>query len=124
MPLTWDASKVENNQELLEGKFATMTQELCFVLMAVGVSKITAENWQEVATRISLFEKVNGVTFTFWEQETQTETKMPIDAEFVKRHVGYTTNNSNTTKKQFLDKIWRMSNDDVETLIRIRKLDN
>lgn len=105
MPLTWDASQVANIKELQAGNRWNKTAEFCFVLMVVGFTSVTEENWQEIATRCYLLEKVRGTIFTYWENNETVES--PIDAEFVKRHIGYRTNNGKITQAQFLKNLYR-----------------
>ena len=107
MPLTWDATQVANIEELQASKAWNKTAEFCFVLMAVGFSSVTEENWQEIATRCYLYEKVNGTFFSYWEDGETVES--PIDAKFVKRHIGYRTNNSKITQTQFLKNLYRVA---------------
>lgn len=120
MPLTWDASKVENLEELQNSKYWKVTAEFCFLLGTIGINKVTTDNWEEVATRCHIYEKLNGVTWSYWDKENGTE-PYPITPEFVKRHIGYVTNNSNKTRAQFNTMIWNNAKEFVE--MRITRLE-
>jgi hypothetical protein len=100
MPLTWSCKKVEGYQALHEDDMEqSKTTYLCFELMRVGVSTVTSANVAEVWNRIRVAQKLWGATVTFDGKDA------PYTREDIYRRIGYSTNVSNFTRKQFTDRL-------------------
>jgi hypothetical protein len=94
--LNWDATKCDELALSEENK--NKTQHFCFVLMAIGARKITAENYRELHRRASLYEKLFGGFF--YSGETFEDTY--LTEEDFRLRIGYVTNATTLTQKKFL----------------------
>lgn len=101
MPLNWDATRCDPSVLTEEKHYRT--SHFAYVLMAVGASSITEKNYRELYTRGLMYEKLFGAFFRRFDDHKQIE--MPLTLEDWKLRIGYRTNNSNLTKRQFLTKV-------------------
>lgn len=93
MPLNWNAT--DCNPDALAEDVYNRTAHFCYVLMAVGAPSITEENYRELYERASLYETLFGEIFY----------GKPLSIEDFELRIGYRTNNSKLTRKQFLSRI-------------------
>jgi hypothetical protein len=97
------------------------TESLIWYLgLSIGIPKITEKNWEEVALRVALYEKVIG-SCIYKFVEGKGRVKIPITKEDVQRHIGLDTNGITLTKAQFLKKLAERvrvpTDEDVERLV-------
>ena len=102
MPLNWDATRCDPS--VLTEELHYRTSQFAFVLMAIGAASITEKNYQELYTRGVMFEKLFGAFFYHWDDQNQ-QIEEPLTLEDWKLRIGYRTNNSTLTKRQFLTKV-------------------
>lgn len=92
MPLTWNAEKcVEEARSETESDY---TAYFCFLMIPIGINKLTAENVDEFYWRLSLYERLFGKFY-----------REPLTREFVELRVGYSSNATNLTRAQFLKQV-------------------
>jgi len=107
MSLDWNATKVANLDALHSNELEkSKTVNLCWLLMAVGVGRITEENVADVFTRISLWEGTRGAVLSGLDQATNTVKRYPYTLADIKARVGYSTNVSSETKTQWLKRFY------------------
>ena len=99
MSLNWDATDCDSLALSDENK--NKTQHFCFVLMAIGARKITEQNYRELSRRAAIFERLFGGFF--YSSVTNDVTYLTED-DF-KLRIGYVTNVSTMTQKQFMGSI-------------------
>ena len=100
MPLTWDCRKVEGYQALHEDDLEmSKTAYLCYELMRIGVGSITQANVGEVWSRVRVSQKVWGSILTDEGRD------VPYTQEDINRRIGYTTNASRFSRKDFTDRL-------------------
>lgn len=102
MPLNWDATRCDPSVLTEEKQYRT--SHFAYVLMAVGSSSITEKNYKELYARGLMYEKLFGAFFQRYD-ETHKRIEMPLTLEDWKLRIGYRTNNSSLTKRQFLTKV-------------------
>ena len=136
MPLTWDVSNVadayrkisKDEYEALEKKrtmfpnpsyhdkeldnYFEMTT-LCNMLihicgMFIGIPEITEDNYEKVAHRILVQEKLHGSYLYVVNPKTNEKEPNPITLEQVKNHIGLKTNGSEFNKTQFIKRQLKM----------------
>jgi hypothetical protein len=91
MPLNWNIEKVADWQQLSQNpEQLQITDTLVWATMAIGMNKITADNYNEFYARLYLSQKLDG--------------DVTVTKADVKRRIGLTTNASTLTRKQFTDK--------------------
>ena len=103
MPLNWDATKCDPSVLTEEKHYRT--SYFAYVLMAVGSSSITEKNYQELYIRGQMYEKLFGAFFKRYDKERNKVVEVPLTLEDWKLRIGYRTNNSSLTKRQFLTKV-------------------
>lgn len=96
MALHWDATDCD--PIALADEHKNKTQHFCFVLMAIGARRITEQNYQELHRRASLYEKLFG---GFFHSGVTFEDTYLTEDDF-KLRIGYVTNASTMTQKQFM----------------------
>jgi len=94
MALTWDATKCAS--EATSEAERDFTAYLCFIMIPVGINRLTEANLDEFHDRISLYEQVFGA---FYDE--------PITKEQLALRIGYHSNANNLTRKQFMASIER-----------------
>lgn len=92
MPLNWDAT--DCSPEALAEDAYIRTANFCYVLMAIGEPSITEKNYRELYERASLYETLFGEILG-----------SELSIEDFEMRIGYRTNNSRLTRKQFLNRI-------------------
>lgn len=92
MPLTWDATKVEG-WDAFDEMDSSIMGNYCFVLMAIGIGKVTPENVGEVVFRTRM---VQGIVGNLLTGKTTEQSKVVADklesVEFVSRLIGFYAN--------------------------------
>jgi hypothetical protein len=82
-----------------------VTESLIWYLgLSVGIPSITEKNWEEVAWRVALIEKVSGTTMYKY-VKGQGKVDIPVTKEDVQRHIGLSTNGERMTKAQFFKRL-------------------
>jgi hypothetical protein len=82
-----------------------VTECLIFTMMHTGQQKITEKNWQEVAARIAIYERVFQPLMIKGVEGGGVE-RVPLTAEDVKRHIGLSTNVSQETEAAFRKRVF------------------
>lgn len=101
MPLSYDASNVKELDALHSNEMeATKTAYLCFVLSVAGVSRITETNVEDVAKRVTLWERVNGAVLRNGSEP------FPYTADDIRARVGYITNVADIPLGKWLRIVW------------------
>lgn len=80
------------------------TKTIIFYMMAIEVSKITADNIPEVFARISTLEKLLGTSLSKGFDENGVRIPVYITLDDVCKHEGLITNASNSSRTEFLKK--------------------
>jgi hypothetical protein len=87
--------------------------------LSIGIHEITEKNWEEVALRVALYEKVMGTSI--FRMVDGKRVSIPITKEDVQRHIGLSTNGVTLSKAQFLKKLTERVNiptdEDVKKLL-------
>jgi hypothetical protein len=106
MSLDWNATKVTNLDELNsteEGKSKTIN--LCWLLMATGIGRVTEANYIEVFNRINIYERVNGALLSSVNEDDEL-VKHFYTLGDIRDRIGYSTNVSTETSAQWLKRFF------------------
>lgn len=100
MPLTWSTTKVANRNEVDTDPYDEKSwHPVCFGLvmlsMNCGYREITEKNFEEVAQRVAIWQKIFGAYLS------KGSERIYITRLDVQRYIGLTTNASTMTKAQF-----------------------
>jgi hypothetical protein len=90
----WESLNESSEYEKAKSNF------LCFGLMAVGVSTITEDTWNDAWVRIEILQKVTGA----WITDPYGDDVF-YKPEDIYRRIGYTTNASNVPWTKFIKNI-------------------
>ena len=101
--LSYDLVSIENYKELIDddGNPLPLTEGFIWLMLAIGIDKITKKNAHDVYLRIHLAEAVNDCSFLFSKDEEGNNIQRPISFDDVKRHVGLKTNASKKSVSEF-----------------------
>ncbi len=113
MSLDWSIEKVENWKELADDQQErVITDTVVFGCMAVGIGKITEENWHEWYARFAWIEKHDGP----WMRDGDGPLKMK--PEWVKRRIGLSTNvYPHETRSQWIGRLLKNEKIDMNRWI-------
>lgn len=100
MALNWDATKVKSWEEFTEDEREKCAR-FAFELMAVGVNTVTEEDLPNIYARVVLYHRMLG--------EKSNYTWMEI-----RKYVGFRTNVSSETDKEFLKRVGKIRLQDLE----------
>jgi hypothetical protein len=92
MAITWNAEKCV--EEATSEEERDYTAYFCFLMIPVGISRLTAENVEEFYWRLSLYERMFG---KFYDK--------PLTKDFVELRIGYSSNVNNLTRTQFMKQV-------------------
>ena len=81
------------------------TQSIIFTTMAIGMGKITEDNWLEFYARMNILERLHGYK--------------PISSERVKEHIGLNTNANFETRLQWFKRYFTYEIED--TIWKVRR---
>ena len=106
MSLDWICEKVADYEALHENNLEWVkTQVLAFALVGAGLGRITTENYKQVFSRISLWEKLFGAQISGKDNEDIYYT-----LDDIKRRIGYSTNVSDESDTVWLKSVLRVWN--------------
>jgi hypothetical protein len=92
MPLTWDATKV-NGWDEFDDMDSSIMGNYCFILMAVGIGEVKADNVGEIVFRTRMLQGLNGNMLHGKTPEVSAEIAKKLgSAEFVSRLIGFHAN--------------------------------
>ena len=97
--LTTILEKDINTGEEVGRKWHPVTNALIFATMAIGMSSITEDNWEEFYQRLNMWERCVGCSL--WRADHQRDNKNFITPLEVYMHIGLHTNASRKTLAQF-----------------------
>lgn len=115
--LHWSIEDVENYEELIGEEHLdeqAITQAIVLLTMSIPYSKITQDNYLDVATAIMLEEKINGARLkepigeNYWQER-------PITLADVRRRIGLWTNASSKhlNRQKFLHNLYKAQRDEL-----------
>lgn len=97
MSLNWNATKVEG-WEAFDAEDRSLCGNFCWLLMAIGIGDVKADNIGEIAFRLRVIRGIHGTMLTGYEREdgtmrTADELADKYESpEFLVRLIGYHTN--------------------------------
>lgn len=97
MSLDWNATKVEG-WEAFNDEDRSLTANFCWLLMAIGIGDVKADNIGEIAFRLRVVRGIHGTLLSGYDREDGTRrTASDLAAkyespEFLVRLIGYHTN--------------------------------
>jgi hypothetical protein len=106
MPLSWDATRVEDLSVIEDNKEWEITELLIFSTMGVGIGEITKDNAHEFWIRMQMWAMACG------------HQPLAVSLAQVNRRIGLKTNVSPKTKTAFHAQCTRQLRDRVATLQR------
>lgn len=122
MALTWDVTKIKDYETNFpdieqDGKklWNPATDALVWAMLAIDIMEITESNVDEVFTRISMWEQTCGA---FRYKGTES---IYFSYEEIVKHIGFRTNISNRTSKQFDAKIAKVIRRDAQRILTLSK---
>lgn len=99
MSLNWDITNVKDFEELQEGEPWSITEAMIFDTIAVGIGRITENNWYEFYARSTVWGKINMKPLR------GPDGPLGFTPEDVHRRIGLHTNVSEISRTEFLKKI-------------------
>lgn len=97
MPLTWDATKVEG-WDAFDEMDKSIAGNYAFVLMAIGIGKVTPENVGEIVFRTRMLQGIAGrLLHGKGEEQSKVVADKLESVEFVHRLIGCRTNVTDET---------------------------
>lgn len=117
MPLHWSIEDVTDHKELIGEDHLdeqAITQAIVFLTLTIPYSRITKDNYLDVATAIMLEEKVNGARLKYPVGENEWQER-PITLADVRRRIGMWTNayNKGMNRMKFLHNLYKAQRDEV-----------
>ena len=119
MSLNWDLTKIKNRDKVcyerrvedgVEDEYLKIsTDQLIWATMIVDLRDITADNTAEFWDRLHMYEQCCGPMRFHYDTDTKKRTPVYFTKQDVINHIGLSTNASNTTRKQFLTKLGKMT---------------
>jgi hypothetical protein len=106
MPLTIDARQCPDTEFVMKTDW-TVTESFMFSMMDVGIRAITEESGEEFLRRTAVMAKLRGGTMLQKAVDGEIVDR-PYTAEDVAARVGFTTNVSPMTKREFTAKVKRL----------------
>ena len=85
-----------------DGQMKTVTNALIWSTMAVGINRITADNWRKYFERLHSYE-VAVKPYRKRRDENNNRTGVFFTPDEVRAHIGLSTNASTRTARQFAD---------------------
>ncbi len=116
MSLNWDATKVDDYEALKTDAEWPVTEAVIFYTMFVGVREITEANAEKFATRIHMWEQLNGTALSGVGDDGEI-VRIPVTLADVRRRVGLSTNATPYTDAKFNAEIARIVRERADAAI-------
>jgi hypothetical protein len=114
MALSWDITKCKEHEELWSDDNNAMTEQMIWLLMAVGIGQIKVTNWADVYARIKVLEKLDGayINKSVKSDISNEQTLVPVyySPLDVARRIGITTNVTDEKYSVWFKRITKVKN--------------
>jgi len=114
MALSWDITKCKEHESLWSDEHKAMTEQMIWLLMAVGIGQIKVTNWADVYARIKVLEKLDGayINKSVKSSITNEQTLVPVyySPLDIARRIGITTNVSDEKYSVWFKRITKVKN--------------
>lgn len=114
MALSWDITKCDEHEGLWSVENKAMTEQMIWLMMAIGISEIKVTNWADVYARIKVLEKLDGayINKSVKSSITNEQTLMPVyySPVDIARRIGITTNVSDEKYSVWFKRITKVKN--------------
>ena len=114
MALSWDITKCKEHEGLWSDEHKAMTEQMIWLMMAVGIGEIKVTNWADVYARIKVLEKLDGayINKSVKSSITNEQTLVPVyySPLDIARRIGITTNVSDEKYSVWFKRITKVKN--------------
>ena len=102
MGLHWSIADVHDHQALIDDdRERAITTCLVFLSMPLGFHTVTDKNWERLATRLHVWQTLEGGRLQVWNEADDLPGTEFITASDLHRRIGLSTNASTITDAQF-----------------------
>lgn len=114
MALSWDITNCKEHEELWSDENKAMTEQMIWLMMAIGIGQIKVSNWADVYARIKVLEKLDGayINKSVKSSITNEQTLVPVyySPLDIARRIGLSTNVTDEKYNAWFKRITQVKN--------------